>query len=137
MQEFIIEHGFTGFHLLVGEKWFNLKDKETLENPDLQSFEILETIISKVHKLGGACHLWMWGSDGQRDKMNGEGPRGVLGAPGKEAHLRNLRYLAALLGPLPGWTLGYGIDTENAVATIEQLNNWKKYLKKTWVGIIL
>ncbi len=130
IQEFMIEHGFTGFHLRPERRWFNLKGEPPFENPDPRTYRVIETIIQKVHQLGGACFLWMWGSDGPRDKMDGSGPRGVLGGYGNEKDVRNLRYFAARLGPLPGWSMGYGIDTENAVATVEQLETWKACLEK-------
>jgi len=46
-----------------------------------------------------------------------------------EQDQRNLRYLAARLGPLPGWSMGYGFDTENGVATLDQLDQWKAFLE--------
>jgi len=130
IQEFIHAHGFTGFHLQVMESWFDLTGEGPFIGPDIRTYQVLETIVGRVHAEGGACHIWMWGSDGNRENMDGNGPRGILGDPGNAMDLRNLRYLAARLGPLPGWTLGYGIDTENGTATVDQLNGWKDYLEE-------
>lgn len=68
----------------------------------------------------------MWLSD-----QAGEGPQGVLGGAMNDADRRNLRYLAARLGPIPGWSMGYGYDTEN-LRTVSgaQLDQWKAYLKE-------
>jgi hypothetical protein len=128
IQEFVIEHGFTGFHLQGRGSWFNLTGKPgDNPNPDPRTYAVLETIIRRVHVLGGACHIWMWGSDGNK---GGEGPRWLIGGPMNEADKRNLRYLAARLGPLPGWTMGYGFDTENLWASPEELDAWKRFLEE-------
>ncbi len=129
VQEFVIEHGFTGFHIGVGKQWFDIEGNGPFENPDPRTYQVLEVILTKVHSLGGACHIWMWGSDGPRDRKDGDGPRGIIELPGNEKDRRNLRYLSARIGPIPGWSMGYGIDTENGVATVEQLNEWKSYLE--------
>ena len=131
IQEFVTEHGFTGFHLSGKAQWFRLgagEDDAVNENPDVRTYQVLETIIRKVHEQGGACHLWLWGADGKNDDKGG--PGGIAGGAMSEMDQRNLRYLAARLGPLPGWSMGYGFDTENGWATQEQLNTWKAFLEE-------
>ena len=111
IEEFIDGHGFTGFHIPVNKQWYDITGQGPFVDPDIRTYRVLETILAGVHAKGGACHLWMWGSDGPRDMMTGSGPRGVLGAAGNEKDLRNLRYLAARLGPCrldPGIRGGYG-----------------------------
>lgn len=122
IEEFIDEHGFTGFHLPVKGKWF------AGHNPDPHIYQVVETIIEKIHQRGGSCHIWLWGSGS--DKEEGEGPSGIVGAPMNEVDQRNLRYLAARLGPLPGWSMGYGYDVENGWATQEELDAWKIFLEE-------
>jgi hypothetical protein len=127
IREFMVEHGFTGFHLQVRGRWFDIRGKFGGKvNPDLRTYEVLEAVIGKVHSRGGACHLWMWGKDQRR---GGDGPRSVVGGVMNEADRRNLRYLAARLGPLPGWSIGYGYDTENLWASPDELTNWKEYIE--------
>ncbi len=127
IREFVIEHGFTGFHLQGRGRWFNLTGRIGKDpNPDPRTYEVLETVIRKVYRRGGACHIWMWGSDG---KNKGEGPRWLIDGPMNAADKRNLRYLAARLGPLPGWTMGYGYDTENLWASPEELDAWKEFIE--------
>lgn len=126
--EFINGHGFTGFHLQVRGRWFDLGgDPRGTLNPDPRTYEVLETIIRMVHEKGGACHLWMWGKD---QRGGGDGPRGTVGKPMNRADRRNLRYLAARLGPIPGWSIGYGYDTENLWASPEELETWKEFIQR-------
>jgi hypothetical protein len=128
IQEFIIEHGFTGFHLQCRGRWFNLTGKPRKDmNPDPRTYEVLETIIRKVYASGGACHIWMWGKDINR---GGDGPRALIGGPMSQADQRNLRYIAARLGPLPSWSIGYGYDTENLWASPEEFTAWKSFLER-------
>ena len=114
---FIVEHGFTGLHIPnIGGQWFNINNNEgsagsaigsSKTNPDPRTFEVLETIIQKVHEAGGVLHFWPWG-DSQRGQTPEELPGGQNGAE----HLRLLEYMADRLGPLPGWTMGYGFDND-------------------------
>lgn len=128
IHEFLVEHGFTGFHLQGQGRWVGLDGKPGKNpNPDPRAYEVVETIIRKVHARGGACHIWMWGADGNK---KGDGPRYVLGGPMNAADQRNLRYFAARLGPIPGWSLGYGFDTENLWASTEELSAWKSFLEQ-------
>ena len=113
IEEFIKGHGFTGFHFPVAGDWFEGK------NPDPSVYAVLETIITRVHQSGGGCHIWLWGSN--IDALDG----GAMNDKDK----RNLRYLAARLGPLPGWSMGYGFDVENGWVNREQLNEWKRFLE--------
>ena len=121
VREFVEGHGFTGFHLRGGAGWFDG------ENPDTGFYRAVEALIRRVHESGGASHLWMWGAGRDEDD---EGPVALAGGPMSEVDRRNLRYLAARLGPLPGWSMGYGFDTENAWATVEELDRWKAFLEE-------
>lgn len=129
IQVFVEEHGFTGFHMRLNKYWFDINGELTQDhNPDIRSYRVLETIIQRVHQKGGACHIWVWGADKKSGK-GGDGPRGVVAGPMSDGDKRNLRYLAARLGPLPGWSLGYGFDTENLWASPDELSTWKKFLE--------
>ncbi|HRV92870.1 MAG TPA: DUF5060 domain-containing protein, partial [Anaerolineae bacterium] len=125
---FIDQHGFTGFHVPVFCRWFEIdtSDCDQLSsadpNPDLATFEALELLITKVHAKGGVVHLWLWGDDGARQNPNFL-PGGINGQVDK----RLLRYIAARLGPLPGWTLGYGYDLWEWVNG-SQLTQWHDYM---------
>ncbi|MBD3274624.1 MAG: DUF5060 domain-containing protein, partial [Candidatus Marinimicrobia bacterium] len=121
IREFVEEHGFTGFHIPVMGRWFEG------ENPDRAVYDVVETLIQRVHARGGACHLWLWGSGG--GGADGLGPEAFAEGPMSDIDRRNLRYLAARLGPLPGWSMGYGFDTENGWARPEELDAWKTFLE--------
>ncbi|MHC4441839.1 MAG: DUF5060 domain-containing protein [Planctomycetota bacterium] len=123
---FFKEHGFNGFHTSALCRWFDL-DKTRYKqidspdpNPDPCTFEALELLIKKVHAAGGVVHIWAWG-DEQRTMtpikwgINGKVDR------------RLQRYICARLGPLPGWSMGYGFDLQEWVKP-KQLQQWHKYM---------
>ena len=108
---FLRTHGFTGFHLaVIGARWFDidapgnaLTGNET--QPDPRTFEALELLITKTHTAGGLIHIWPWG-DASRDQVPLELEDGANGLIDE----RLQRYIAARLGPIPGWSMGYGFD---------------------------
>lgn len=114
IQSLLKDHGFNGFHLAVLARWFDFDQpsydgiKSDDPNPDPRTFEALEMLITKTHRAGGMVHLWAWG-DEQRHMtpikwgMNGKVDR------------RLQRYIAARLGALPGWSMGYGFDLDEWV----------------------
>lgn len=116
------QQGFSGIHIVPLCTWFNIDVSVCAEdsNPDPRTFDALETAISQTYRHGGVVHLWMWG-DHQRSQtplsLRHEG--GLNGV----ADLRLQRYLAARLGPLPGWTMGYGFDLWEWVEESD-LNLW-------------
>jgi hypothetical protein len=116
IEEFVVEHGFTGFHIPVEGNWFDG------ENPDRQVYRVVEELIQRAYAHGGASHIWLWGG---RDG----GPEAVTGGLLSEQDRRNLRYLAARLGPMPGWSMGFGVDTENGWVLPEQLDAWKQFVE--------
>jgi len=125
IKTFFTEHGFNGFHTSLACRWFDI-DKESSEqigddpNPDPRTFEALELLISKTHAAGGVVHLWAWGDDSRHTTPT---KWGINGAVDK----RLQRYIAARLGPLPGWTMGYGFDLWEWVRG-PQLAEWHDYL---------
>ena len=126
IQTFIVEHGFTGFHVPVLCRWFDLEQERSDAihvsdpNPDRRTFQALELLIGKTHAAGGVVHLWTWG-DEQRTMTPVR-----WGINGK-ADKRLQRYIAARLGPLPGWTMGYGFDLDEWVKAGE-LEAWRDYM---------
>ncbi len=109
IQTFLGEHGFNGVHTPVFCRWFDIEQQQCSRinvadpNPDLRTFEALETLIKEVHAAGGVVHIWMWGDDSRSENPKRWGLNGT-------ADVRLQRYIAARLGPLPGWTMGYGYD---------------------------
>ena len=124
---FFGEHGFNGVHIPnMGGRWFNLNGTEIIENsysdPDRRTFEALELLITKVHAAGGVVHIWPWG-DVERRWSSSTISGGANGTIDK----RLQRYIAARLGPLPGWSMGYGFDLFEWT-TRQMLEEWHNYM---------
>ncbi|NQT53185.1 DUF5060 domain-containing protein [bacterium] len=92
------------------------------ENPDPTCFRVLETILTTAHRQRGRVHLWMWG-----DQSRKWTPKGLSGGINGKVDRRLQRYIAARLGPLPGWTMGYGFDLHEWTNR-DELNSWAAYL---------
>ena len=126
IETFLVEHGFNGFHVMGSCHWFNIDQRASHEikqtNPDRRTFEALELLIGKVHAAGGMVHLWMWG-----DETRGWTPHRWRLNGGVDRRLQ--RYLAARLGPLPGWTMGYGFDLDEWVVR-RDLEVWHRHLQE-------
>jgi hypothetical protein len=126
IQTFLVEHGFTGFHSPVQCRWFDINQESCNDvnivdpNPDRRTFAALELLITRTYAAGGTVHLWAWG-----DESRGQTPKrwGINGTQDQ----RLQRYIAARLGPLPGWTMGYGYDLWEWV-TEEELTAWHTYM---------
>lgn len=120
IQLWLEEHGFNGLHVMVFCAWFDIDISESeadgtqggcnelntsAPNPDLRTFEALERLIASVYEAGGMVHLWMWGDQDRRQT-----PHELEGGLNGAVDQRLQRYIAARLGPIPGWTMGYGYD---------------------------
>ena len=111
VNEFYENHGFNGGHLsTVGLGWFDVTSKENLRGapptPDVRTFAALEGAAAEWSERGGWLHIWMWGKGdaGDFSKL----PGGHSGPHSKRIN----RYIAARLGPVPGWSMGIGWDVE-------------------------
>lgn len=110
------------FH--INNNWLKFGEKSYVKhdnfNPDLKTFKVLDALIFNTHQQGGRVVLWAWGDDAKDRKWT---PTGVLGGINGEVDLRLQRYIAARLGPLPGWSMGYGFDLQEWV-TEEEIRVW-------------
>jgi len=125
------DHGFNGFHVPVFCRWFDI-DKETNPEfddpdplPDPRTFDALELLIQKTYAAGGMVHLWMWGDNDADHRMTPM--RDDWGGKNGRVVSRLLKYVAARLAPVIGWTMGYGFDLEHWVAE-EDLRQWHETL---------
>ena len=120
------ENGFEIIFLHLNNQWFELGklkwNEHKSENPDIRTFALLDKIIKTAHDQGCRVHLWAWGDEARRWT-----PIGVPGGINGKADQRLQRYIAARLGPLPGWTMGYGFDLHEWVNR-SQLDGWAEYL---------
>jgi len=118
-------HGMDALFVAVNHGWFafgaeSYADHDSVD-PSLTSFAVLEALILRAHARGLSVHIWAWGDEERRWT-----PIGVGGIDG-EADRRLQRYIAARLGPLPGWTMSYGFDLDEWV-TPEQARAWWAHL---------
>ncbi len=126
IQTFLVEHGFTGFHTPVQCRWFDINQESCNDvnivdpNPDRRTFAALELLIARTYAAGGTVHLWAWGDESRGQTLKRWGINGP-----QDQRLQ--RYIAARLGPLPGWTMGYGYDLWEWV-TEEELTTWHAYM---------
>jgi hypothetical protein len=100
------------------EAWRNHNSSD----PDPQTFRVLENIVTTAHGQGMRVHFWAWGDEERRWT-----PLGVPGGFKGEAHRRAMRYLAARLGPLPGWSMGLGFDLHEWTTESDR-EWWARYL---------
>ena len=125
---FLGGHGFNGFHVAVLARWFDFDEQRYDEiasddpNPDPRTFDALELLITKTHRAGGMVHIWAWG-DEQRHMTPAK-----WGLNGK-VDRRLQRYIAARLGPVPGWTMGYGFDLDEWVEEAD-LRRWHEFMHR-------
>lgn len=125
IQILLNEHGFTGLHTFVFCGWFDINEERynnlsNNPNPDLRTFEALEMLIDKTHTAGGVVHIWVWGDESRQQTPEKWGINGKVDK-------RLQRYMAARLGPLPGWTMGYGYDLWEWVEG-DDLTQWHTYM---------
>jgi hypothetical protein len=128
IKEFFTNHGFNGFHTSVLCRWFDF-DKTNYDqiasddpNPDPRVFEALELLITKTNAAGGFVHIWAWG-DEQR-KMTP-----IKWDINGKVDKRLQRYICARLGPVPGWSMGYGFDLQEWVQQ-KHLEPWHEYMQR-------
>lgn len=121
------ENGFEiGFiHVGYPHIWTDGSTVTNGVNPRIETFELLETLIREAHARGFRLHIWMWGDDQRRATPRQFSRGGING----EVDRRLLRYLAARLGPLPGWSMGYGFDLHEWTNP-EQVNEWAAALHR-------
>ena len=120
------DNGFEVLFVHVNNNWFKFGSREhnkhKSENPDPAAFRVLETIITTVNAMGGRVHIWAWGDESRKWT-----PIGLPGGINGPADRRLQRYIAARLGPLPGWTMGYGFDLHEWTNS-NQLNEWAMFM---------
>ena len=118
-------NGFEVVFFHVNNHWFKLGalawDGHQSVDPDLDTFRLLDRVVTIAYENGCRVHFWAWGDESRKWT-----PIGVGGING-EADRRLQRYLAARLGPLPGWTMGYGFDLHEWTTNAE-LNAWARFL---------
>ncbi|MEM7217560.1 MAG: DUF5060 domain-containing protein [Pseudomonadota bacterium] len=112
IDRFTTGHGFTGFHIPVYCRWFEITKPRcdeivTGSDPDPRTFDALEAMLRRGYAKGAVMHIWAWGDSGRQQNQTALRVESGINGP---ADLRLQRYIAARLGPLPGWTMGYGYD---------------------------
>ena len=120
--------GFDSIFDTVAHRWLKDgaigHDQHDSVNPDLATFAALDMIITRTHARGKIVHLWAWGDNARHRRWT---PVGLPGGINGKVDRRLQRYIAARLGPLPGWTMGYGFDLHEWT-TEEQVGAWAQYM---------
>jgi hypothetical protein len=125
--DFFGEHGFNGVHTIAFCRWFDINKEYSTDilsmdpDPDPRTFEVLEDLILRVHEYGGVTHIWAWGDDQHNRTVTKWGINGTVDK-------RLQRYICARLGPLPGWSMGYGYDLQEWVVESD-LSGWHTYMQ--------
>ncbi|MGH9320816.1 MAG: hypothetical protein ACRD21_11960 [Vicinamibacteria bacterium] len=132
IETFLVGHGFNGFHVFLACRWFDLEQEDCRDvagtDPDLDPrvFDALELLIRKTYDAGGMVHLWMWGDEQRGQTPSARPDWGGLHGPVAQ---KVEREIARRLGPLPGWSLGYGFDLDEWL-TIEDLRTYRNRLQE-------
>lgn len=129
-------YGFPAVFVGVWHQWFELgtsrSDRHDSVDPDPATFRVLEILCDMAHQRGMFVHIWQWG-----DEQRLWSPLGIpadADVPGDSggvngvADRRLQRYIAARLGPLPNWVLGYGFDLFEW-ADEDAVRSWAEYLE--------
>jgi hypothetical protein len=132
---YVRDHGFNGLHARMGADWYHHEPQDTRNlqeivsdlnggcpDPDIQSFANLKHLIEKAHRAGAMIHIWQW-FDSQRAQTPNHLPGGANGPC--DRRLQN--YIAAYLGPVPGWSMGYGFDVQEYEHLVD-IDEWYAYL---------
>lgn len=114
--------GFPAIFVHVGEPDLWMQRSDSGWEPNLRTFELLERMLEAAGARGVQIHLWKW-KDQQRKATPLVWPGGINGPVDKQLQ----RYIAARLGPLPGWSLSYGFDLFEWVEEAP-LNKWADFL---------
>jgi len=127
-----VDNGFCIYFVALFYSWFkkgaldiDMVNSADLAEPDLDVFDALEYVIDYAHQRGGRTHIWAWGDQDRKQTPNFL-PGGVLG----ETHKRLMRYIAARLGPLPGWSMNFGFDTIELPDPERITSQWANYLNE-------
>ncbi|HCO95407.1 MAG TPA: hypothetical protein DIU00_15900 [Phycisphaerales bacterium] len=125
-----VDNGFNIYFVAIFYSWFkkgaldrNMVSLTDIASPDLDVFDALEYAITYAHQRGGRTHIWAWGDQGRKQTPNLL-PGGVLG----NDHKRLMRYIAARLGPLSGWCMNFGFDTNELPNPELITSQWANYL---------
>ena len=124
------ENGFRIYFVAIFYSWFkkgaldrSMVRASDLAAPDPDVFDALEYTVQYAHQRGGRTHIWAWGDQDRKQTPNFL-PGGVLG----DAHTRLMRYIAARLGPMPGWSMNFGFDTLELPKPEPMTSEWARYL---------
>jgi hypothetical protein len=121
-------NGCNAIFLHVNNQWFRNGaqgwDDHGSTNPDRHVFAAIEDLIVDAHAAGLQVNIWAWGDNAGHRRWT---PIGVPGGINGYADRRIQRYIADRLGPLPGWSMGYGFDLFEWTNQ-DQVSDWANFL---------
>ncbi len=118
------DHGMNSIYILLSVTLNDLgriAGSPGSANPDLSAFDILDEVMDEARKEKVHIHFWRWGDD-ERAMSS----KRLSGGTNGSGDRRITRYLAARIGPLASWTMGYGFDLHEWVNS-SQLNSWNSF----------
>jgi hypothetical protein len=131
------ENGFDVVAIDIKHNWFKLgatgyDDHRNIE-PDLETFALIDYLLNMARNRNIRVHFWVWDGENQL-----ETPVGLDGGVNGETDRRLQRYIAARLGPNPGWSMSYAADASQWV-TASQINDWAAYIleQSLWPHVLM
>ena len=125
------KRGFTSVYVMLNNNLLEMgaygHDQTSSQNPSLRAFRILDKIVETAHAERMRVYFWRWGDEARKWT-----PKGLEGGINGKVDRRVTRYFAARLGPLPGWSMGYGFDLHEWVNK-PQIKTWFEDFQR-WLG---
>jgi len=133
--------GFSSLYILLVHNLLELGvydgDQTSSETPSLAAFLVLDRVIREAYSLDMHIHFMRWAAAPNQFNDRKWSPKSLSGGINGAVDNRISRYIAARLGPLPGWSLSYGFDLEKWTS-VSDLQVWYDFMdsKMGWMHML-